>query len=239
MTKIYPFQRTARWISLAFLAMAILLGGWAMTWAQEEPAEEPKKVDPRVEQLKKKQVTHELETGRGQELPVVVPDAQAEPEDVNPHHSMLRRFVGHWQAQARMYLEPGGSPVESRGVARNELILNGNALRMDYKGEFQGQPFVGFGIDGYDMDKNEHFSTWMDSMSTGISYDTGVRCKHDGDVDLVTFNGQTRDPASGATVNTKTRLSMRTSTTYTIEQWIVPADGDETPSMQIIFTRQE
>jgi hypothetical protein len=236
MTKIYPFQTTARWLSLGFLMVALLLGSWVTTSAQEkgEP-EDPRQVDPRLEKVKQMKMTHDLSSGE-----VVVEEAPAgiEPEDLSPHHAMLRKLEGHWTCQGRAYPVPGAAAIETRGVARNSLILGDSALQMDFKGSVQGAPFVGLGLDGYDVDKGEHYSAWVDSVTTGMSYETGSNCTH-GEADVVTYHGEVRHAETGHPIKTRTKLTVRTNSTYTMEQWFVPEDGEETPSMQIIFTRQQ
>ena len=234
MTKIYPFQRTARWLSLGFLVVAILLGSWVTTAAQTGEPEDPRKKDPRLDEVKKQKLSHDLSSG---EVVIRETGEGIEPVALSAHHEMLQKLVGHWMIQERIFTAPGAPPIEVRGVARSEMILDGRALRMDYKGSFQGKPFVGLGLDGYDVERGRHFSSWMDNSSTGMTYNVGSRCTHD-PADMVSYHGEVVDPETGKAIKTRTRLTLKTSSTYIIEQWHLPEDGEETPSMQIIFTRQ-
>ena len=206
MTKIYPFQRTARWLSLGFLALALVLGSWVTASAQDKP-EDPRKNDPRLDKIKEMKATHDLSSG---EVVEIAREEGIEPESLSEHHAMLRKLVGHWNTQGRMYPAPGADPVESRGVARNEMILEGTALRMDYKGSMQGTPLVGIGFDGYDTDKKEHYSIWIDNLSTGASYEIGSRCRHE-DGDVVSFDGEALNPETGQKIKTRSELTVRTS----------------------------
>jgi len=232
MTKIYPFQRTARWISLAFLTAALLLGGWVNTSAQEgqvEP-EEPKPGEPGT----LADPLPSLHKGKSDESPQLDKKKQ-DPAPLSPHHAMFETLVGNWTAQVRMYMEPGQDPVESEGRATNGLILGGRALRMDYKGRFMDQEFSGIGLDGYDADKGQHFSFWMDTMSAGATYVTG-NCTHGG-MDVVRLNGECQDPETGETLERETVMTVLSSSRYTYEERVKSGDGEPTLTMQIIFTK--
>ncbi len=225
MTRIYPFQKTARWLSLGFLAMALLLGGWATTWAQEEDAQEQEKPKIKLTPIDINSIPKEA-------LRIGEP---AKPAALSPHHEMLNKLVGHWAAQARMHLEPGAEPVESRGTATSKLILGGTALQTEYKGQLVGETFAGLGFDGYDIDQGHHFSFWIDSTNTGASYASGD-CNHEG-MDVVTLIGGFKDPETGEDVERKTILTVRSTSRYTYEEWHTRGDGEPTLAMQIIFTK--
>lgn len=233
MTRIYPFQTTARWLALGFLAVALLLGGWATTWAQEEPEKDKLKIQTERGELKNIQTLE----GDFPELKVIrkTPEDEDKVAVLSPHHAMLHKLVGHWTAQARVQTEPGAEPVDSRGEVHNELILGGRALQTQYKGELMGEAFVGLGFDGYDMDKGHHFSIWMDTTNTGATYDSGD-CNHDG-MDVVTLHGRFNDPRTGEQVERKTILTLRSTSRYTYEEWHTRAEGEPTLAMQVIFSK--
>ncbi len=237
MTRIYPFQRTARWLSLGFLAVALLLGGWVTTGAQEEE-KTPKLIDRNDQEIDLKNA----KPRNFDQIKIIDKNMKGETREkqvqpLSPHHAMLHKLAGHWTAQVRMHLEPGADPVESRGAVRNEMILDGRALRSDFKGQFMGQAFIGFGIDGYDVEKGHHFGFWMDSSTTAASYDTGD-CTHDG-TDVVTQHGEFKDPQTGEQVERKTILTLRSTTRYTYEEWHTRGDGEPTLAMQIIFSKHQ
>ncbi len=237
MTRIYPFQRTARWLSLGFLTVALLLGGWVTTGAQEEE-KKPKLIDRNDQEIDLKNA----KPRNFDQIKIINKNMRGETREkqvqpLSPHHAMLHKLVGHWTAQVRMHAEPGADPVESRGAVRNEMILDGRALRSDFKGQFMGQAFIGFGIDGYDVEKGHHFGFWMDSSTTAASYDTGD-CTHDG-TDVVTLRGEFKDLQTGEQVERKTILTLRSTARYTYEEWHTRGDGEPTLAMQIIFSKHQ
>jgi hypothetical protein len=226
MTRIYPFQRTARWISLAFLAAALLLGGWAKTSAQ----------DTRTPDRPENDLKNEVKT-RNFDLKRKVKSDEPAPA-LSPHHAMLNKLAGHWTVQVRMYPEPGGEPIDSRGAVRNEVILGGRALKSEFKGDFMGQPFAGMGLEGYDLDKGQHFGIWMDSTTTGASFESGGECNHEGQ-DVVTIYGEAKHPQTGEPLKKKTILTLRSTVRYTYEEWHTPQDGEETLAMQVIYSKTQ
>jgi len=245
MTKIYPFQRTARWLSLAFLVAALLLGGLVNTSAQEGQDKQDKQ-----EKQEKKEAPASPEPGElgsmenpmpgnfpGIKLvPIADPYERGKPaEPLSPHHSMLHTMVGHWSAQMRMYPGPGQDPIDTDGYATSELILGGRALKTAFKGEFLSQRFTGLGLDGYDIDREQHFSIWMDTLTTGPTIVSG-ECGHDG-MDVVTLKGEFDDAESGETIQRKTVLKLVSSSRYTYEEWHTRGEGEPALTMQIVFSK--
>jgi hypothetical protein len=196
-----------------------LLGGWANAWAQEQEQEQG---HPNI-----KLTPIDINNLDRPELPKV--------EAMSPHHEMLNKLVGHWDAQARVHLEPGAEPVSSRGSAFSELILGGTALQTQYKGRLLGETFAGLGFDGYDMDRGHHFSFWMDSTNTGATYASGD-CNHDG-TDVVTLLGEFKDPQTGEDIERKTILTVLSTSRYTYEEWHTHGEGEPKLAMQIIFSK--
>ena len=217
---------------LLILLAALLLGGWVNTSAQEEQVE-PEEKKQEEQGTYENPVPRHFDQIKFQQFPDA--DEKKGPEPLSPHHVMLHTLVGHWTAQVRMYAGPGQDPVESDGYATNELILGGRALKMAYKGRVMDQTFSGMGLDGYDMDKGQHFSFWMDTMSTGATYVSGD-CSHDG-LDVVTLNGEFQDPESGETVERKTILTVLSTSRYTYEERQKRGDGEPALTMQIIFSK--
>ena len=56
-----------------------------------------------------------------------------------------------------------------------EAMLGSRFVAAHWKGEVQGTPFEGIGVDGYDKAKNQYTATWMDNSNTQTSHYTG-RC---------------------------------------------------------------
>ena len=81
-------------------------------------------------------------------------------------HAYLKKLEGKWTGKAKFWMQPGAPPTESEGTAVNTLILGGRFLQSSYTSEVMGQPFEGFGLDGYDIHKQKYIGLWTDTMAT-------------------------------------------------------------------------
>ena len=89
-------------------------------------------------------------------------------------HAFLAKMAGQWEMKTKMWPGPGADPEESTGQAKMKMIMDGRYILEKIEGSFQGQPFHGMGITGYDNMKGEYWSTWVDSSGTAISYSRGT-----------------------------------------------------------------
>jgi len=236
MTRLYPFQRTARWLSLGFLAVALLLGGWTTSWAQEDKQEEDK-TPPRLRATPGDDGMGNIKRRDFPQLKVVRTAPPRKGFEVfSPHHEMLHKLAGNWAATARIHTGPDAEPVETRGAAKSELVVGGRALQTEYKGTFMDEPFFRLGLHGYDMDKEQHFSFMMDTTATGASMITG-ECSHEG-MDVVTMHGEFTDPETGQDVERTTILTVRSTSRYTFEEWHKRGEAEPVLAAQIIFSKR-
>ncbi len=79
-------------------------------------------------------------------------------------HKDLARMEGKWTATITMYME-GAQTTE--GTYEGEMVLGGRYLLGRYRNTFNGQPYEGLSLDGYDNGKQQYFSMWLDSLGTG------------------------------------------------------------------------
>ena len=97
-------------------------------------------------------------------------DAAAAPamQAIKPglHHKLLERKVGTWDATLRIAGIDWAAP--STAVYTAELDHGGLWLIGDYRGLFNGQPFTGHEVQGFDSMKDRFVSTWVDSMMDHI-----------------------------------------------------------------------
>lgn len=89
------------------------------------------------------------------------------------HHKALEPYVGRFTTASRMWMKPGEAPQESTGSAEHTWVLGGRFLKMDVRGDMDGQPFEGLGYLGYDNIRGEYTAIWLDNMSTGITRASG------------------------------------------------------------------
>lgn len=88
-------------------------------------------------------------------------------------HKALEPFVGQFTTTNRMWMKPGEKAHESMGSSDHSWVFGGRFLKMDVRGDMDGQPFEGVGYIGYDNVRGEYTSVWLDNMNTGISRSSG------------------------------------------------------------------
>jgi hypothetical protein len=54
-----------------------------------------------------------------------------------------------------------------------EWVLGGRFTKAEFNMDFMGQPFEGLAYSGYDIAHGNYVATWMDTMSTKITYTEG------------------------------------------------------------------
>lgn len=150
-------------------------------------------------------------------------------------HQMLAKHEGEWNHTVTMWMAPGAPPSESTATSTNRMIMGGRYLVETLSGSFEGMPFEGHGMYGYDNAKKKYFMTWIDNFGTGLM--TGW-----GDWDpasrSMTYEGTFLDPM------TSQEKSFRSVTKWvddghTIYEMYMPGpDGQEFKSMEIHSLRK-
>ena len=141
--------------------------------------------------------------------------------------------------------DPGPARLrEARAGERSKLVLGGRFLISDFKGDMAGMPMEGIAIEGFDNQKKEWFSIWMDSMSTGNMRSTGGAAK-DG---VRTTVSETCDWGMGPT-SMRMATRMKDADTMLMEMWhLTPATKDaagkeqpagDTKVMEIVYKRKK
>ncbi|HEV8178482.1 MAG TPA: DUF1579 domain-containing protein, partial [Gemmatimonadales bacterium] len=135
----------------------------------------------------------------------------------------------------KAYMKPGASPEESKGSAVYTMISDGRFLRSEFKGQMMGMPFTGTGLDGYDRVRGAYVATWMDSMSTGLMFETGVS-KDEGKT--IEYTGEVGDcMAPGKTVKVRTVVTHTSDDAFTYAMYQTRAGEKEAQCLEITYTR--
>jgi len=174
------------------------------------------------------------------EMPQLTPEQQAEMEAymkagaLGPQHEWMAGHVGTFDVAIRSWMDPAAPPMESKGVAIRTLHLGGRVLHEEFQAEMMGTPFTGLARGGYDNASGKWWSTWTDSMSTGIMVSEG-ECDDQGSC---TYAGTYNDPVKGGPV-----------TSRVVTKWVSPdqqffamygpgRDGTEVKMMEMTYTRR-
>ena len=153
---------------------------------------------------------------------------------VGPQHQWLATMVGSYDLTIKSWNAPGSEPSVEKGTATRKMIFDGRIMVEEVASQMQGQAWVGHGMHGYDNVKGRHWSTWNDSMSTGIMLSDG-ECDDKGDC---TFKGSWPDPVSKATINARMTTTWTDANTELFTMYTSGADGKEMKMMEITYARR-
>jgi hypothetical protein len=149
-------------------------------------------------------------------------------------HKMLAADDGEWNAEITMWMAPGAPPTKSTATAVNKMIMGGRYQQSMHTGNFNGMPFEGMSLVGYDNAKKVFMSSWIDNMGTGIMHMEGT---WDEKTKTINFTGNTVDPMTGKDMKVREVFKMVDKNTQVMEMFMTQ-NGKESKSMEIKFTRK-
>jgi len=94
-------------------------------------------------------------------------DAMMKLATPGPQHARFKESVGKWKAVVKSWNGPG-EPTVSEGVSDNQVILGGRYFEQRFQSTMMGQPFEGYGLNGFDNATKRYWFVWVDNMSTGL-----------------------------------------------------------------------
>jgi len=157
--------------------------------------------------------------------------------ELGPAHQFLKdAFVGDWTVACTMWMDPSAPPMESTATSTVKTILDGRFIKETFTGNFMGQPFEGMGLTGFDNTTNQFVSTWMDSMTTGISMSKGGISA---DGTTLAFIGEMNEPSTGEIGKSYlVKLKVKDQNTHTMEMYEI-IYGEPFKTMQMDYTRTD
>ena len=174
------------------------------------------------------------------QAPEMTPEQKAEMEAYakagtpGAPHKAMAATVGTYTVKAKNWHEPGKPPSEETGTATRTMALDGRVLVEEFKGSMMGMPFTGHGMRGYDNVTGKHWSTWTDSMSTGLMVSEGT-CDDKG---ACSFKGTWNDPIKKAPVTSRMTSRWASPTVEVFEMYGPGRDGKEMKMMELTYTRK-
>jgi hypothetical protein len=175
------------------------------------------------------------------------PSAAAEPMDAmmeawqkaaspGEGHRRLEPLVGNWRTRTTFWCAPGAPASISEGLSKHRWVLGGRYLEQAYRGSAMGCSFEGLGYTAYDNVRSRYFGTWMDSLGTGIMFNTGVGKPQER---RISFVGTTCDPESGRDVEMESQIQVQDRDHHTYEMWTKLPDGKRFRTMLVEYTRKK
>lgn len=148
-------------------------------------------------------------------------------------HQALAATAGNYTLKIKSWHEPGGPTMEDTGTAKRFMTLDGRVLVEEVSSSMMGMPFTGHGMSGFDNVSGKHWSTWTDSMSTGIMLSEG-RCDAQ---NSCTYTGSWNDPIKKGPVTARMLTRWTSPTTQVFEMFAPSKDGKEMRMMEITYTK--
>jgi hypothetical protein len=149
-------------------------------------------------------------------------------------HAALAKQAGSYDLEVKSWQAPGTEPSIEKGTATRSMVLGGRVMVEETSSSMMGQPFTGHGMHGYDNVTGRHWSTWNDSMSTGLMVSDGT-CDAAGSC---TFTGSWIDPVSKQKVSSRMTTKWTSPTTEVFEMHGPGPDGKEFKMMEIVYTKK-
>ena len=176
----------------------------------------------------------------GQGQPQMTPEQQAEMEAYmaagapGVPHQTLASTVGSYDLAIKSWGEPGAAPTESTGTAIRTMGLEGRVLIEEVTSSMMGMPFTGQAMMGYDNVSGKYWSTWTDSMSTGIMVSEGT-CDAK---QTCSLTGSYNDPIRKGPVTLRMATRWTSPTTQTFAMYGPDKDGKEMKMMEMTYTKK-
>ncbi len=174
------------------------------------------------------------------EMPQMTPEQQAEMEAymkagaLGPQHEMMAKQVGTFDVAIKSWMDPAAPPMESKGVAVRTLQMGGRVMHEDFQADMMGTPFTGLARSGYDNVSGKYWSTWTDSMSTGIMVSEG-ECDES---QSCTYVGTYNDPIKNGPVKSRMVTTWTSPDEQTFAMYGPGRDGTEMKMMEMVYTRR-
>lgn len=151
-----------------------------------------------------------------------------------PQHAGLAKTAGTYDLAIKSWMAPDAPPSSESGTATRSMILGDRVMVEEVEATMHGQSFTGHGMTGYDNVTGKYWSTWNDSMSTGLMVSEGT-CDDQG---ACSFSGSWHDPVSKQEVSARMTTKWTSPTVEVFEMYGPGPDGEEYRMMEMTYTRR-
>ncbi len=151
-------------------------------------------------------------------------------------HELLAKSSGMWTEEVTIWMAPGAPPQKMNATSSYRMLMGGRYQQGNMRGSFDGMPFEGLSVVGYDNSKKVFESTWIDNMGTGIMKLEGVYNEEKKSMEM---KGKMVDPMSGKEINVRQTIKFVDDKNQLWEMYQTPANGKEFKSMEIKSVRKE
>lgn len=150
------------------------------------------------------------------------------------HRQLAEHFVGTWDTQQTMWMDPAAPPIRETGKEVGTAEFGGRHIRSEFSSRFMDQPFHGRALASYDNTTGKYVVSWVDDMSTGHYLAQG---DYDPDTSTYTFHGEMADPMQPERMVKVRQLIRIESPDRQVMEWHETHDSNERKTMEIVYTR--
>jgi hypothetical protein len=157
---------------------------------------------------------------------------QAKPQK---EHEWLKQLEGEWNSDTEIFMGPNTPSVKTKGT-ESVRLLGGFWALCENKGEAAGTPYTGILTLGYDVEKKEYVSTWIDSLTTKMwQYKTTL----DAAGKVMTFETEGPNPMQpGKMMKMKETLELKDKDTKIFTS-TMEMDGKWITVLTVTYTRKK
>ena len=172
--------------------------------------------------------------------PAMTPEMQAMMETYQKagtpgvKHQKLAAMAGTYDLTVKAWHAPNTPPTTDTGTATRKMILGDRVMVEEVTSQMMGQPYSGQGLHGFDNTTGKYWSTWNDSMSTGVMVSEGS-CDASG---ACAFTGRYNDPVSKKPQATRMTTRWTDASTEVFEMYGPGPDGKEAKMMEITYRKR-
>lgn len=223
----------APWLILAVLAVCGARFG-TISWAQDKKApdkEKPPAVEKKDAKAEPKEKTEAKSDTKDKAPTPADMESWMKLASAGEQHKKLDGLVGTWKLLIKY---PGEEGTDSKGTAEFRWVMDGRFLVESTKTDMSGQLFEWMGWHGYDNQKKQYVSVWIDNFGTGIESMTG---QFDDAKKTLTYIGEADNPEAGGKVKVKWTIHLESKDRFTVEMREGTGNGHDKTVMQIVATR--
>jgi len=177
---------------------------------------------------------------QGSAAPAMTPGQQAMMEAYQKagtpgaEHKRLAAMAGTYDLTVKAWHAPDTPPTTDTGTATRKMILGDRVMVEEVTSQMMGQPYSGQGLHGFDNVTGKYWSTWSDSMSTGLMVSEG-NC----DADMAcTYTGTYHDPVTKQPQTSRMTTRWTGKDTEVFEMYAPGPDGKEAKMMEITYKKR-
>ncbi len=161
-------------------------------------------------------------------------DAYMKAATPGEQHKYLVSMAGNYDVVIRTWDGPDAPPHQEKGTATRTPDLGGRVVVERVTASIMGTPFTGTGMSGFDNVSGKYWSTWIDTISTGLMVSEGTcDARH-----TCTFTGTWNEPVTKGPVKMRMITRWTNPSTEVFEMYGPGRDGKEMKLMEMTYTKK-